>query len=72
MKWYDNKCVHLASTFFGVNVTGSIKRWDSKAKNHKDVLLPDIVSDANSSVGGADLADMLIALYWTEIMTKKR
>ena len=72
VKWYDNKCVHLASTFSGVNATSSEKRWDSKAKNHKDVLLSDMVSDYNSSMGGVDLADMLIALYRTEITTKKR
>ena len=57
MKWYDNKCVHLASTFSGVNVTGSVKQWDSKTKNHKDVPLPDMVLNYNSSMGGADLAE---------------
>ena len=43
VKWYDNKCVHLASTFSGANVTGLVKRWDSKVKNHKDVSLSDVV-----------------------------
>ena len=72
MKWYDNKCIHLALTFPEVNATGSVKQWDSKAKNHKDVPLPDMISDYNSSMGGVHLADMLITLYWTEITTKKR
>ena len=63
MKWYDNKCVHLVSTFSGVNAADSIKQCDLKTKNHKDVSLPDMVSDYNSSMGGVDLADMLIALY---------
>ena len=67
VKWYDNKCVHLASTFSGVNAADSVKRWDLKTKNHKDVSLPDMVSDYNSSVGGADLADMLIALYYCNL-----
>ena len=40
VNWYDNKFVHPASTFSGVNATGSVKRWDSKAKNHKYVPLP--------------------------------
>ena len=53
MKWYDNKCVHLALTFSGVNATCSVKRWGSKVKNHKDVQLPDMVSGYNSSIGGA-------------------
>ena len=43
----------------------------SKGKIHKDVPLPDMVSDYNSLEGDADLADILIALYWTEITTKK-
>lgn len=72
VKWYDNKCVHLASTFSGVGTSGFVKRWDSKRKSHKNVSLPDMVSDYNSSMGGVDLADMLITLYRTEITTKKR
>ena len=71
VKWYDNKYVPLASKFSRENATAFIKRWDSKVKNHKDVLLPDMVSDYNSSMGGVDLADMLIVLYQTEISTKK-
>ena len=57
---------------FWVNATGSVKQWDSKAKNHKDVPLLNMVSDYNSPMGGVDLADILIALHRTEITTKKR
>ena len=71
VKWYDNKCIDLASTFSGVNATDSVKRWDSKVKNHKDVPLPDMISDCISSMGGVDSTDMLIALHRTEITTKK-
>ena len=49
VKWYGNKCFHFASTFSEVNATGSVKRWDSKGKNHEDVPLPDMVSHYNSS-----------------------
>ena len=72
MKSYDNKYVHLASTFSGVNAIGLVKRWDSKAKNHKDPPLPNVVTDYNSSMRGVHLADMLIALHRKEITTKKR
>lgn len=65
-------CVHLALTSSGVNATGLVKRGDLKAKNHKDVPLPDMFSDYNSSMGGVDLHDILIALYRTKIMMKKR
>ena len=67
VKWYDNKCVHLVSTFSGVNAADSIKRCDLKTKNHKDVSLPDMVSDYNPSMGDVDVADMLIALYYCHL-----
>ena len=67
VKWCDNKCHDLASMFSGVNAADSVKRWDLKTKNHKDVSLPDMVSDYNSSMGGVDLADMLIALYYCNL-----
>ena len=77
VNWYDNKFVHPASTFSGVNATGSVKRWDSKAKNHKYVPLPygfmlHMVSDGSSTMGGVNMADMSTTLNWTEITTKKR
>ena len=72
IKWHDHKCVHLASTFPGVAATGTVKRWDAKGKSYIDVPLPDMVSDYSTSMGGVDLVDMLIALYRTTIMSKKR
>ena len=65
-------CVHLALTSSGVNATGSVKRWDLKSQNHKDVPLPDMFSDYHSLMEGVDLHDILIALYRTKIMIKKR
>ena len=68
IKWHDHKCVHLASTFSRLAATGTVKRWDTKGKSYIDVPLPDMVSDYNTSMGGVDLDDMLIALYRTTIM----
>ncbi|CAB3977807.1 Hypothetical predicted protein [Paramuricea clavata] len=48
-----------------------VKRWDGKAKKHVDVKCPDVVCQYNESMGGVDLADMLIALYRTKIKTKR-
>ena len=62
--------LHLALTSSGVNATGSVKRWDLKAQNHKDV--PDMFSDYHSLMEGVDLHDILIALHRTKIMIKKR
>ena len=72
VNWFDNKCVHLASTFTGMKAEKTVQRWDSKKKQHIQVQCPHIVASYNASMGGVDLADMLIALYRTKIMTKKR
>ena len=71
VKWLDNKCVHLALTFSGVKVEKTVPRWDSKKKQHIQAQCPYIVASYNSSMGGVDLADMLISLYRTKIITKK-
>ena len=49
-----------------------VQRWDSKRKQDIQVQSPHIVASYNRSMGGVDLANMLIALYRTKIMTKKR
>ena len=72
IKWHDHKCVHIASTFSGVAATGTVKQWHARGKSYIDVPLPDMVSDYNPSMGGVDLAYMLIALYRTTIVSKKR
>ena len=72
VKLYDNKCVHVASAFSGVGASASVKRWDLGKKEHFNVTLPDMSAYYISSMGGVDLADMLIALYSTETVSKKR
>ena len=49
-----------------------MQRWDSKKKQHTQAQCPHIVASQNASMGGVHLADMLIALYCTKIMIKKR
>ena len=49
-----------------------MQRWDSKKKQHTQAQCPHIVASQNASMGGVHLADMLIALYRTKIMIKKR
>ena len=72
VKWFDNKCVHLALAFSGVKGEKTVQRWGSKKKQHIQVQCPHIVASYKASVGGFDLADMLIALYCAKIMTNKR
>lgn len=71
VRWLDNKCVQLVSTYAGVKASKTVKRWDRKAKKHVDISCPDMVSQYNESMGGVDLADMLIAIYRTKIKTKR-
>ena len=63
VRWLNNKCVQLVSSYAGVKASKAVKRWDRKAKTHVDVNCPDMVSQYNESMGGADYADMLIAIY---------
>ena len=37
VKWFDNKCVHLALTFLSVKAEKTVRRWDSKKKQHIQV-----------------------------------
>ena len=72
VKWFGNKYVHFALTFSGVKAENTVQRWDSRKKQHIQVQCPHIVASYNASMGGVDLAVMLIALYRKKVMTKKR
>ena len=63
--------MHVASTFSRVCDSASVKRWESGKKEDTAVTLTDMIANYNSSVGGVDLANMLIALCRTEIVSKK-
>lgn len=71
VKWCDNKCVHLVSTYIGINAIGTVKRWDPATKTYIQVQCPEMVKVYNKSMGGVDLVDMLIALYRCKIKTKR-
>lgn len=71
VKWYDNKAVHLMSTFCEVEPVDIVKRWDKKINRFIDVQRPNIVKTYNQHMGGVDLVDSLIALYRIKIRSKK-
>ena len=66
------KCIHLALTFSYVKAEKTVGRWNSEKKQHIQVKFPYNVASYNASMGGFDLAGMLIALYRTKIMNKTR
>lgn len=78
VKWEDNKCVCLASTYCEAEPVETIKRFPKRKKKQNsqplskvDVTCPHIVKQYNSFMGGVDLADMLIALYRTGFRTHR-
>ena len=70
MKWFDNKYVVVGSSFAGVECTSTVERYDLEQKKKVKSDCPDMVSQYNRSVGRVYLADMLIALYRTNIITR--
>ena len=71
VKWVDNNVVKLVSNFVGIEPTTSIERWCKKGKKRKDIPFPQIVKQYNKSMGGVDLAVMLIAVYRIPCKTKR-
>ncbi|GBN67016.1 Retrovirus-related Pol polyprotein from transposon 297 [Araneus ventricosus] len=71
VKWVDNRSVVLASNFLGINKEDEVQRWSKESKSFIKVKRPEIVRRYNSGMGGVDLLDQLIALYRTNIRSKK-
>ncbi|KAH9365727.1 hypothetical protein HPB48_009612 [Haemaphysalis longicornis] len=71
IKWYDNSCIVLVSSYAGVQPTDTCKRWSTKEQRTIDVSRPFAVKEYHTFMGGVDLADMLIELYRTDHKSKK-
>ena len=69
VKWYHNKCVLVGSACAGVEVTTKLERFYVKQKKVQ-VQCCDMVAQHNASMGGIDLADMLVKLCRTKITTE--
>ena len=69
--WFDNKPVHLASTFLQVEPQQEIERYNKNSKNFVTIKRPNIVTEYNKNMGGVDLADMLLSLYRIPVRSKK-
>lgn len=70
-KWYDNKCVHVASNYKGILPVDEVRRWSTKDKKYIEVRRPSIIKEYNTYMGGVDLNDMLVSLYRTKIGVKR-
>ncbi|XP_013194243.2 piggyBac transposable element-derived protein 2-like [Amyelois transitella] len=66
VKWFDNKAIHLASSFVDAHPLDEVLRYNKHIRARSKVKCPQIVKQYNVHMGGVDLADMLVALYRTE------
>ena len=71
VKWLDNSVVQLTSNYVGIEPMDQIEKWDKTAGKRKNVDCPQIAKAYNKSIGGVNLADMLIALWRISVKTKR-
>ena len=71
VKWVDNSVVNLASNFVGVEPIGKLEKLCRKKKVRKNIQCRQIVQQYNKSMGGVNLADMLLSLYRQLCKTKR-
>lgn len=71
VKWFDNRPVTLLSSYVGAHPVSHVDKWHRGQKKTIKVPCPAAVSTYNQHKGGVDLLDSLIALYRTNIRSKK-
>jgi hypothetical protein len=71
VRWYDNKCVSMISSYIGPEEVDSVQRYDRSKKLHVRVERPFIIGIYNKSMGGVDLMDMLCSLYKYQLRSKR-
>ena len=71
VRWLDNKCVTLISTYLGVTPELTVKCCNRSTKVDQDVSRPAIVGVYNSYMGGIDLFDIMCTLYKRQLKSKR-
>lgn len=71
VKWFDNKCVALASNYVGEGTSDTAHRYDKASKQKITIERPQIVRDYNINMGGVDLMNQMISYYRIFIRSKK-
>lgn len=71
VKWFDNRCVHVASTYAGKEPLQQSVRWSVADKKHVNVPSPAAVAEYNRGMGGVDLHNMLVELYRIDIRARR-
>ena len=70
VRWNDNKCVNVASTFVGIGTVEKVRQWNKKDKEFIEVDRPEAIKVYNDYMGGVDM-DFLISLYPMNSRTKR-
>ncbi|KAF2887039.1 hypothetical protein ILUMI_19134 [Ignelater luminosus] len=71
VRWVDNNIVSLASTKYGIQPLGEVRRYSQTQKKNIQVSRPLFVSKYNWFMGGTDLMDEKISRYWIGIRGKE-
>ncbi|XP_028396032.1 piggyBac transposable element-derived protein 2-like [Dendronephthya gigantea] len=71
VRWFDNKCVTMISSYIGAEEVDSVRRYDRSKKEHVNVERPSLIGVYNKSMGGVDLMDMLCTLYKYQLRSKR-
>ncbi|CAH1977177.1 unnamed protein product, partial [Acanthoscelides obtectus] len=71
LKWFDNKSVCLASTFYRSHPIDTVERFVRKEKTKINIQRPNMVKEYNLFMGGVDLLDGLISYYRITLRSRK-
>jgi hypothetical protein len=74
-QWFDGTitvhAITFMSTFVGAQPISSVRRYDKKKHEDKQIQCPNVVQVYNQHMGGVDLLDSLVGLYRTKIRSRK-
>ncbi|KAF0750866.1 piggyBac transposable element-derived protein 3-like [Aphis craccivora] len=71
VKWFENKSFCLASSYVGVHLLLTTRRYNKTTKSRVEVSMFQIVKHYNAHMGCVDHADILIKISCTHIKTHK-
>ena len=69
VKWNDDSVVQLAPNFVSTHSIHNVLRWNKFSQSREEVECPNVVIQYNKSMGGVELADML--LNYKELQLKQ-
>ena len=51
LRWFDNKCIQIATTYADLTDMQTIQRWDRASKKHIEITCPSVIKQYNNSMG---------------------